>query len=55
MTNYEIIKFIKNDIDIDVKVDYENTNIWLNQKDMAILFKINQSAISKHTKNIIEN
>ena len=36
--NYEIVKFIENDVQIDVNVDVNGDTIWLSVEDIAILF-----------------
>lgn len=42
--------------DLQVKLDVlvENETVWLNQKQMAILYGTSVPAISKHVKNIFE-
>lgn len=52
MNNYKIIKFTHEDIDLDVRVSPEDNTVWLSQDEIAILFRRNQSAISRHLKNI---
>ena len=37
---------------IDVKL--ENETVWLTQKQIALLFGVNRSAVTKHLKNIFE-
>ena len=52
---YEIVKFKNEEFELDVKVSpYENT-IWLSQKQLSILFKVNTQAITKQLKNIYSN
>ena len=47
----EIIKYNG----IEVKIDYENKNVWLTQEEIAKLYKIDRSGISKYIKKIHES
>ena len=47
----EIIKYNE----IEVKIDYENNTIWLTQEEIAKLYKIDRSGISKYIKKIRES
>ena len=51
---YEIIKFINDNIELDVSVSPEEKTVWLSQNDMVILFDKSKSVISRHLKNILE-
>ena len=48
----ETRKFKNGEKEIDVKVDYENGQVWLSQKDMSDLYGKNTDTISYHIKNI---
>jgi prophage maintenance system killer protein len=37
-----------------IEVNLKNGQLWLNQKQIATIFDVNQPAISKHIKNILE-
>ena len=52
MKNYEIIKFIDNDIVLDVNVSPEENTVWLTKEEMAILFNRDRTVISRHISNI---
>ena len=52
MKDYEIIKFIDNDIVLDVNVSPEENTVWLTKEEMAILFDRNRTVISRHIQNI---
>lgn len=41
--------------EIEVKIDYENKNVWLTQEEIAKLYKIDRSGISKYIKKIHES
>ena len=45
--DYEIIKFINEDISIDVKVDRARNTVWLTTEEIAILYSRTRSAIIK--------
>ena len=48
---YEVVKFIDDNIELDVNIDPYSETIWLTQSQMAILFRVDISRISRHIKN----
>ena len=50
---YETIKFENNEFSLDVKISPYDKTIWLTQNDMASLFDVDKSRISRHIKNIL--
>ena len=54
MDKYEVIKFKDNELEMDVNVSPNEGTIWVTQKQMAILFDVDISRISRHIKNAIE-
>ena len=50
-----IITYSNGEISIDVNFDYEHETIWLNQNQIADLFQVDKSRISRHIKNILED
>ena len=38
MSDYEIVKFIDNEFEIDVRTDRENDTVWLSQEQIAKIF-----------------
>ncbi len=50
---YEIVKFIDDKIELDVSIDPYSETIWLTQSQMAILFGVDISRISRHIKNAL--
>jgi hypothetical protein len=40
---------------LELKADNEAETIWLTQQQVAELFDVNKTAISKHVKNIFES
>ena len=52
-TIYEVVKFIDNNIELDVNINPYSETIWLTQSQMAILFGVDISRISRHIKNAL--
>ena len=50
---FEIVKFVDNDFELDVRTDRENETVWLRAEEMALLFDVNRPAIVKHISNIL--
>ena len=54
MSDYELIKYIDNEFEIDVNVSpYEDT-VWLSLIDMTNLFDRDKTVVSRHIKNIFK-
>lgn len=51
----EIIQFKDGDFILDVHFTPEMENVWLTQEQMAELFDINRSSITRHISNIFKN
>ena len=51
---YEVVKFVDNQFELDVRTDKENETVWLSQKEMAFLFDVSTDNIGLHIKNIIK-
>ena len=52
MSNYQIVKFKENNIEMDVNVSPNEDTVWLSKDDMSILFQRDRSVISRHIANI---
>ena len=50
---YEVVKFIDDNIELDVNIDPYSETIWLTQSQMAILFGVDISRVSRHIKNAL--
>ena len=48
---YKIINYTDNNISINVRFDEKNHTIWLTQNEIATLFKIDKSVVSRLVKN----
>ena len=53
--NNEIIKFVNDDLQLDVTVSPNDETVWLTQKQIAELFDVKSQAITRHLKNIYNN
>lgn len=49
---YEIIKFVDNQFELDVRADKENETVWLTQEEMAYLFDVYRTRIVRHIASI---
>lgn len=50
MNNYEIIKFIDNELELDVEVSPNEDTVWLTKEQMSLLFDRDRTVISKTYK-----
>ena len=51
---YEIVEFNDENISLDVNVYYEHDTVWLTQEQIAFLYDVDRSRISRHINNIYE-
>ena len=52
---YSLVKFIDNDLELDITISPEEDNIWLSKNQIAELFDRDRSVISKHIKKIFDD
>ena len=52
MSEIEIYKSSENNIEL--QVNFENDTVWLAQEQLVLLFKRDQSVISRHIKNVFK-
>lgn len=45
---FQIVKFVDNEFELDVRTDKENETVWLTQKEMAALFSVSTDNIGLH-------
>ena len=50
---YEIVEFNDENLSLDVNVDYEHDTVWLNRRQIALLFNVTVDNVSFHIKNIL--
>ena len=48
MDKYEIVKFVDNELELEVNVSPDEDNIWLSKNQISELFGRDRSVISKH-------
>ncbi len=51
---FQIVKFVDDDFELDVRTDRENDTVWLTQKEMSILFNVSTDNIGLHIRNILK-
>ena len=51
---YELIKFNDGEFSLDVNVSPSEETVWLTQADMALLFEVDRTRITRHIKNIFD-
>ena len=51
-TKYELVKFIDNELELEVSVSPKEETIWMTQEGIALLFGKSKSTINEHIKNI---
>ena len=54
LSDYEIVKFVDNEFEIDVRTDKENDTVWLNTEQISKLFNRDYKTIRKHINNILK-
>ena len=52
---YELVKFVNNNLELEINVSPEEETVWLSKEDMSILFNRDRSVISRHIKNIFKS
>ena len=51
---YELVKFVDGELEMEVNVSPKEDTIWLSQGQMAILFDVDRTRITRHMKSIFE-
>lgn len=54
MDKFEIVKFVDDEFEIDVRADKENDTVWLNTEQISKLFNRDYKTIRKHINNILK-
>ena len=55
MEELQTIKYITNNIELNIRIDYEEETVWLTTEQIAILFDKTKQNISRHLNNIFKN
>ena len=51
---YELVKFVNNNLELEVTVSPDQETVWLTKDQMALLFDRDRTVISRHIKNIFK-
>ena len=54
MEKIEIVKFVDNEFELDVRADKGNDTVWLNTDEIALLFDRDYTTIRKHISNSLK-
>ena len=52
INKYEVVKFVDDEFELEVKTDKENETVWLTQEEMAYLFDVDRTRILRHIYHI---
>lgn len=55
VNKYEVVKFVDDEFELEVRTDKENETVWLTQEEMAILFNVDRTRILRHISNIYKD
>ena len=55
MDKFELVRFTDDGFELDVRADSENETVWLTQEEMALLFDVDRTRITRHINNIIKD
>ena len=53
--NYHLIAFTEDGLSLDVRVDAEKETVWLTQAEMAELFGVDRTRITRHVNSILKD
>ena len=53
-SDYQVVRFVDGDFELEVSADFNNETFWLTQNDMATLFDVDRTRITRHISNIIK-
>ena len=54
VNKYEVVKFVDDEFELEVKTDKENETVWLNTEQIASLFGRDYKTIRKHISNALK-
>ncbi len=52
---YEVVKFVDDRFELDVRIDEKNDTVWLKVDEMASLFDVDRTRITRHISNIYKD
>ena len=53
-TKYELVKFIDDELELEVSVSPKEETVWLSLEEMSSLFERDRSVIGKHIRKIYQ-
>ena len=53
-TKYDLVKFIDNELELEVTVSPKEETIWMSLDQLSVLFGRDKSVISRHIKKIFD-
>ena len=51
--DFELVKFVDNEFELEVRTDNLNETVWLTQKQMAELYEVSTDNFGLHIRNIL--
>lgn len=55
LNKYDLVVFNDDEVSLEVKIDQDNETVWLNQQQMADLFVVDRTTITRHINNIYKS
>ena len=55
MDKFELVRFTDDGFELDVRADSKNSTVWLTQDEMALLFDVDRTRITRHINNIFKD
>ncbi len=52
---YELVKFVNNNLELEVNVSPDEDTVWVTKEQISRLFSRDKSVISRHIKNIFKD
>ena len=53
-SDFQVARFVDGDFELEVSADFNSETFWLTQNDMATLFDVDRTRITRHISNIIK-
>lgn len=53
--NYELVKFVNDNLELEITISPKEETIWMNKEQIALLFDRDRTVISRHIKNLFND
>ena len=53
-TKYELVKFIDNELELEVSVSPKEETVWMSNSQLSVLFGVKENVINYHIKDIFK-